>query len=344
MAIQRHTRENYPSIPRRTVPAQKNIHQVIESVPLQKNVRPTQIVRKEPAVPAEHILVNVQKKIELITETKPKKENKVFDYYLGFGGAGDALLVLAVAYNNPNGLIVFFGNDISIPLIKDLFRTFKITSTVMSNIMGKPMANVVFNRLKRFATFKESAHLADGLYYEDWRNEKKYIPRIINNIPEWRTQFGLMDNNIVVISPSGSHRDIARQRYLTRDEYKTLVKQYLSQGYEVYGIGSDRDFREYFFQEKGMWWATNRILRDWKGKSINHNLNDMLRIINSAKEVISMDTWLKTYSMIAGVPTTVIATRWNGGYKPYGEDVTDWVFLNKNIWPTLRIARIEELL
>lgn len=339
--IHRHTRQNSP-----VYPTQSNVVRNIRPPsapvpPRQKNSRPD-VPRKEPAIPAEHIQVNIEKKIESIAQ--PKKTSKPFDFYLGFGGTGDALLVLAVAYNNPNAQIIFFGNGSSIPFIKDFFRSFKILATVTSNIMGQPYANIILDRIKRFATFKQSAHLAEGLYYEDWRNEEKYIPRIVNHVPEWRTRLGLLDKNLIVISPCGSHRDIGRQRYLHREEYKALVSKYLSQGYEVYGVGSDRDFREYFFQEKGVWWATNRILRNWEGKSINHNLDDMLRIINSAKEVISMDTWLKTYSLIAGIPTTVIATRWHGGYKAYGEDVTDWIFLNKKIWPTLNLVKIQDLL
>jgi hypothetical protein len=313
---------------------QKNVR---EKPVVQKNFRPIEPIRKEPPTSPEYVEATIERKIQLLPRHRP-------EYYLGFGGTGDAMLVLAAAYANPKRHVIFFGNPTSITLIKDMFCTFDTSATVMPNIMGKPLANIVFAKLNKAGTIKESAHLADGLYYEDWRNEDKYIKRIVNHIPQWRSKFGLLDKKLVVIAPSGSNRDPNRQRYLSKKEYETIVRNYLGQGYEVYGIGSDRDWREYAIFEEGVWWATNRILRNWQGKSKNHKLADMLKIINSATEVISMDTWLKTYSLIAGMPTTVIATRWGGAYKPYGEDVTDWIFLNSKIWPTLKVVRVEELI
>lgn len=70
----------------------------------------------------------------------------------------------------------------------------------------------------------------------------------------------------------------------------------------------------------------------------------MLRIVNSANKVISVDTWLKTYSLLVGIPTTVVMTRWNGEYKQYGEDVTDWIFLNPKIWRNIKLEKVENLL
>lgn len=337
----KHTRNNYiVTYEKKTNNIVQKNTRVKKTFP-QKNIRPIEPPKKAPPVLPEQTEKKVETEIIKIEDT-PKEVS--FDYYLGFGGTGDAVLVLAACYKNPKSYIVFFANTGSLPFVKDLFKLYNIPSTVMANVMGQPIANMVFNRLKKLLTFKQSAHLADGLDYEDWRNEEKYIPRIVNHIPEWRSKFGLLAKNLIAISPSGSTRDISRQRYLKKSEYETLVRKYLAKGYEVYGIGSDRDCREYFFQEKGHWWTTRHFLRDCNNQSTSHSLEAMLRIINTATEVISMDTWLKTYSLIAGIPTTVVATRWNGVYKPYGSDVTDCIFLNKKIWPSLKVAQIEDLL
>lgn len=348
MATQRHTRRDNPIAPEKVTNSvvQKNVRDIKrKQAPVrQTNVRPPEVapIQKQPPVNPEQIEINVSKKIDIIVAETPKIENKFFDHYLGFGGVGDAMLLLGACWNNPRAHSVFFANNPA--LTKDFFRLFGVTATVMANVMGTPMANIAQKRLQKLSTFKQSAHLADDCYYEDWRNEDKYISRIINYIPQWRSKFGLLAKNLIAIAPSGSHRDNSRQRYLEKHEYESLVRKYLNQGYEVYGIGSDKDWREYHMPEKGVWWATNRILRDWQGNIKNHELADMLRIINSATEVISMDTWMKTYSMIAGIPTTVIATRWHEKYLNYGEDVTDWIFLNPKIWPQLKVARIEDLL
>ena len=85
------------------------------------------------------------------------------------------------------------------------------------------------------------------------------------------------------------------------------------------------------------------MIYDGKGNTTHSNLKNMLRIINSAEHVISMDTWLKTYTLLCDIPTTVIKTRWNNEYKVYGEDITDRIFLNTKIWPRLNLVKIEDL-
>jgi hypothetical protein len=73
-------------------------------------------------------------------------------------------------------------------------------------------------------------------------------------------------------------------------------------------------------------------------------MGKMLRIINSAQLVVSVDTWLKTYTLLSNIPTIVVETRWNGAYKAFGEDITDWVFLNRRIWPDIKFEKIDDLL
>jgi len=282
----------------------------------------------------------------MFKEIEKLLDNNRFDYYLGFGGVGDALITLASAWGNPKAHIIFFGyNGV---LVEEFFRTFGIPAHVLPHILGNPLAPdrrafQTLESLKKVITIQPSGHMPENLRYQEWfENEDKYVARIVNSIPEWRDKFGRIDKKLVVIAPTGSTRDVARQRFITLHEFQTLVIRYLAKGYEVYGIGSEADGKNYAMP--GVWWATHDSLRHWRGGVTQHKLCDLLKIINSAEEVVSMDTWLKTYSLLVGVPTTVIATRWHGKYKPWGEDFNDWIFINKKIWPNLTVSRIEDML
>lgn len=272
-------------------------------------------------------------------------EDNSKDYYLGFGGMGDALLVLGNAWNNPRARIIFFGNGGSIPFIKDFFNLFNIQHLIEVNIMGQQIANKIFDLITKSKNFKTSGHLADGLYYGDWANYKKYIPRIVKHVP-WKEKLGSVPSTKrVIIGPSGSHRTHDRQRFLEWNQFNTLKNKLTEKGYDVVTTGSPNDLDYLNIRGKsGFHFISSNFVQTNDGKRIPADLRKMLQIINSSELVISTDTWLKTYSAMIGIPTKVIKTKWNGKYKDIGEDSTDWIFLNKEIWPCIENIKFEELI
>lgn len=267
------------------------------------------------------------------------------DHYLGFGGIGDSVLLLAATWNNSNARVVFFANSGSSEFIKSLFKVFNNDLLILPNIMGSSLANKIHNMFLANRKFKTSAHLADGLYHEDWRNQEKYLQRIINSTP-WLDVLGkkVHDKKSVVICPTGSSRDMARQRFITRQEYTRLVKKYLNKNWVVFVTGAERDMSFYPLVDENCYWLSKNGVLEFNGKKTGITIRDMLQIINGADEIISVDTWLKTYTLLVGLPTTMILTRWNGRYKDFGIDTTDWVFSNKAIWPKLVTATVEDVI
>jgi hypothetical protein len=279
----------------------------------------------------------------LISQIKSFTQYPDKHYYLGFGGLGDAILLMAVCWDNPKAKVVFFANHI--PFIRTFFELLGISLYIHENIMGTKMAAHIFDYMKALPTFKQSAHLADGLDFNDWANESKYISRIKGKV-NWIGHLGKQpsDKPVVIIAPSGSHKATNRQRYLHNGEYEWLVHRYLDKGYKVYVAGSMNDLHHFkLIDRPNFYWLNSDRIYDGKGIGKQSNLLNMLRIVNSAEHVVSMDTWLKTYTLICGIPTTVIKTRWDGIYKSYGEDITDYIFLNSNIWPHLTLIKWEEL-
>ena len=279
----------------------------------------------------------------LIEQIRVFTQPNQYNYYLGFGGMGDALLLLASCWDDPKARVIFFANQQ--PFIRNFFELFGMSLYLHDNIMGTAIAGHIYDIVTKLPNFKQSAHLVDGLNYGDWINENKYMTRIRHYVP-WGINIGKIQSNkpVVIIGPSGSSKDVKRQRFLHHHEYRQLVNRYLDKGYSVYGTGSVSDLHMYgLIQKENSYWLTSDKIYSYKGE-INSDLRGMLKIINSAEIVISMDTWLKTYTLLCGIPTTVIETRWSNSYRPYGEDVTDWIFLNPKIWEHIQMEKIEKLL
>lgn len=322
--VQQNTRERKHTVA--PLPPQPNKRVAVQSLKRE--------VPKLPTFSSPHLI----KQIQGFIQQKDKH------YYLGFGGLGDALLLMAVCWEDPNAKVVFFANQI--PFIKNFFEILGISVFLHDNIMGTKMASHIYDLMRVMPNFKSSAHLADGLDFNDWSNENKYMARIKKHA-RWIQHFGKKESGkpVIIIGPSGSHKDAKRQRYLHVHEYQRLVDIHLNKGYKVYAAGSLGDLHHFGLIDKpDFYWLNSDKIYDGKGNTENSNLTNMLRIINSAEHVISMDTWLKTYTLLCDIPTTVIETRWDNAYRSYGQDITDWIFLNFKIWPNLKIAKIESLL
>jgi hypothetical protein len=345
---QQHTRNNFvqpaANLPQQQVrnfipPAAFNFAQpnriqqnLKREMPVRQNFR-REIAKIAPATPAPDLI----DKIKIFM-------NSDSNFYLGFGGLGDALLLLATCWNDSKAKIVYFANYI--PFVKQFFELFNKPVYLEKNIMGTQTAGQIFELMVHNPKFRQSAHLADGLYFGDWKNEDKYIQRIKGHVP-WKEMLGTFKTNkpILVLCPSGSHRDENRQRYITQEEYKSLANKSLDEGYEVFVSGSLSDLHYYsIINRESFHWMTAENIYNWNGTIENSNLKKMLQIINGASKVISMDTWLKTYALLCNIETVVIQTRWQGKYLEYGADVTDWIFLNNKIWPNLKIEPVENLL
>jgi hypothetical protein len=282
--------------------------------------------------------------VTLVSKIKSYISNSNFNYYLGFGGTGDALLLLATCSKDPKAKAIFFANNVN--FTSKFFDLFNIPVFLHENIMGSKIANVIFDIVTKNPNFRQSAHLADGLFYGDWKNENKYIGRIHARMP-WIKKFGMVESNqsILIIAPSGSAKEVRRQRYVTLNEYNQLLDHNLKLGYKIYSVGSVADLHYYGLPIKpNTYWLTAEKLYKWDSTTQDINLHQMLQYVNKASKVISVDTFLKTYSLICGIPTVIIKTRWRGKYADYGADVTDHIFLNKNIWSDLILDKFENLI
>lgn len=267
--------------------------------------------------------------------------------YVVFGGVGDLILVLAECYKDASAKLVFFANMNSRDFGEQILKFFKIKYIILPNLMGTSAAPQVVQQLRDTGKLQPSAHLADGLDFNDWKRDIYKYKKKMTLFADWKRDIGIIPSNkkIMIICPSGSFKDPSRQRYLLHDEYLAVVHTYIRKGYMVYTTGSDKDFSYYpFINNPSHAWLMSSKLIDFKKNMTNHSIEKFLKIINSADEVISMDTWLKTYSCLINTNTKVIMNRRHGEYMDLFLDPSDFIFLNKTLWPCLEMVKFDDLL
>lgn len=267
--------------------------------------------------------------------------------YITFGGVGDLMLLLAECYKDKSGKVLFFANNNASLFGRNFLKYFKLNYFMSPNIMGSTQANDVVNYAQSTGRLATSAHLADNLDYGDWkRNPDKYKQRMVTNT-NWINDIGkashLVGKKSVVIAPSGSFRVDTRQRYIFPDEYTAIVKTYLNNGYIVYSTGGhkDLDFYPKIMHENHYWLMADKIIHKNKYTALS-SFEEFLQIINSSNVVVSVDTWLKTYSCLAGIKTRILQTRYNGQYEKTVDDPADSLFLKLDFWPTMLNHRVDE--
>lgn len=269
--------------------------------------------------------------------------------YVVFGGVGDLILVLAECYKDVSAKLIFFANNNAAEFGKHFLNHFKVHSYIHPNIMGSKTANHVVDYLKGTGRLKNSAHLAQGLYFTDWSlNTEIYKNRMVRST-SWLNDVGVVQQfkskKTMLISPSGSFRSQHKQKFLSDDEYTGIVNYYLKHNYHVISTGADKDYNFYtkINHENHFWITADKLVE--KNQKINPlKFHDFLQLINSASEVISVDTWLKTYTCLAGIPTKVIPNRSNNDWLPFGVDPSDYIFLNEDFWPSMRLTKPEEII
>jgi hypothetical protein len=269
------------------------------------------------------------------------------NFYVTFGGIGDYILILAEACKDPQAKIIFFCNHVSSSFVKDLINEFGIPTLITDNPMGTPAAMKSLNIVKATGRLMPSQHLSENLDYDDWQRRFELYRNKMTLTTDWLQRFGQIqdkDGKIAVIAPSGSFRNMSPQKFLHNFELDILVGIYLKAGYKVYCTGnhSDKDFYKIQKNPNLFWLTSNQI--------INHmdqrrpiKTKDFFQIINSADEICSVDTWLKTYTCLAGIPTNVFLNRENDQSR-FGILAGDYIFLNTKLWPTMKLHDVKEFL
>lgn len=272
------------------------------------------------------------------------------DIYAGTGGMGDALLTLAMAQTNPEGKIIFGANGGVRAVIQQLFESVQIGALIIQNFNGSAEGVASWNSILDHHNFKGCAHIPRSLDYGDWgSNSAYYLEKTVKRAPFIKT-FGKMINpratkKIIGIAPRGSdHTSTWKQRYLSRDEYHRLLERCLEQDATVVVFGSESDLNYYgIYPDNNVIFMSSNFAVSHPAPRYPVTMRHMLSTVNACDEIISVDTWLKTYAALAGIPCQVIMNRYFGRSTTEHQDPSDKIFLDTSAWG-FQIVPIEDLI
>jgi hypothetical protein len=269
------------------------------------------------------------------------------NFYLTFGGAGDLILLLAEASQDPLAKIIFFANTGSRNFMSQILFAFGIPNIVFDNCMGTPNAKKAYKLISSSQRLMPSQHLNANLDYEDWKNRPDFYARKLIRETNWKERFGVIEektNPIVTIAPSGSFKNNSPQKYLHKHELEKIINMYRLYNYTVYLVGSFTDQEFYRLALKPeVYWLSVDNLADSKGKRKPIKAQEFFKIINSSDCCCSVDTWLKTYTSLVGIKTHALMNRYNNVSK-YGEMAGDYIFLNTNLWQTMTLNDVTDFI
>ena len=275
-------------------------------------------------------------------------------FIISQGGIGDALLGLAVSYRNGKCRILHASNSIPTQgLIARMFRAFGVPKF---DVLPRHFSKEEHCILRLSPNCVQPTCLPDDLDFEDWANFGKYQRRVITELPV-QELFGKLpknDRKMVVVAPTGSNfprtistpfGELTKERFISKEEFVAVVKLLLADC-TVYATGSPEDRNRFgIIPDPNFFWMTFDDLVCGDGSKWDIDIKDLFAIINGSDLVVSADTWVKTYSCMAKVPTIVTRTRYGGQYRDF-QAVRDWgenIFLRPEIWD-LKIIEVEELI
>lgn len=256
--------------------------------------------------------------------------------YFGCGGLGDAILTIAYCYKDPLAKVIFGANHEN---VKALFDAFKIPVMITRNFYPSVLGMTLHHYIVTHPHFKGAAHIPDSMNYGEWvNNSEMYLKRMVRTMP-LLDMFGRMINprntsGVIGIAPRGSdHHNLNKQRYLSQDEFRRLARKFLEQNKTVIAFGSSADVDHYGpLPNNNFIWMTGDFGFSHPAPKYPSSFRHMLSCINGCDELYSVDTWLKTYGALAGIPTKVIMSRRSGVTIKPPNDASDYIFMNQNYW------------
>jgi len=282
--------------------------------------------------------------------------NKKRPIYLGFGGMGDFVLTLA-AYDTrkTDSHIVFFANDSSLEFIKNINKMFGASLSIFSNIYGSQLSRDVYKVISSSGCLMPSNHLPnnENICYSDWQNVEKYKKTMIFNT-DWNLKYGknksLPDSNVIGLTPSGSWKSQNYRRFLAKEEFNTIYLKILESKKTPFIFSNISDYKYYCIANKNLtkgFYLTDKEIFNFEKKTKTAiDAKFFITAVHNCEKIISTDTWIKTYACLINLPTTVIANRdYNGKDVKYGgQSNSDYIFLNTDFWPTLKVVGYKDLI
>jgi hypothetical protein len=258
-------------------------------------------------------------------------------FYLGYGGIGDLWLSLSTCYNAVNPRLVFWSTNSFSDIVKRISESMKINVLVVPFGANTPYSRFIWETCHRHKNLAAKPIFPSTLsLLKEWEsNTELNLSRIGDSIP-LKEIFGTVQktDKMVCMAPVGS----CKSRMLDKNEFSKLVESYISNKWRVFSVAAASQI-DYYEEDRCEWLNTDFIKHG--EKTISIDITTMFKIINSCDLIVSLDTWLKTYTCLAGIPTKVIMNKRHKKYY-FDNNGSDRIFLNLEKWKSMSLVTLDE--
>lgn len=249
-------------------------------------------------------------------------------FYAHFGGAGDALLLLASFYDQrPNAVVFSHPNGVS--AARALFDAFpKLSKIYFLPQHTEPFFHIVL----RFAVYELKNCLGAGAtprygYEEEWRAgldiTKKYG---VKKSPRWAADFRHNENSKRIgVAPKGSLSGMvgSKRNIILPEQWPQVIAHIIERGFEPVILGTPNEAKEY----PALPGCVDGRKESFPGQ---------MRIIGGCVGLVGADSWAKSFSALAEIPTLVFEPI-KGADLISWKDPSDWVFIEP--WPSIQMVK-----
>ena len=249
-------------------------------------------------------------------------------FHAHFGGAGDALLLLASFYDaRPDGIIFCHPNGVG--AARALFDAFP----KLSKIYFLPQhAEPFFHIVLRYAVHQLKNCLGAGTtpkdgYEDEWKAGldlgKKYR---VSQSPDWAAEMRQNENSRrVAVAPQGSQTGMvgSKRNIIRPGLWPQVIAHILERGFEPVILGLPTEAKDY---------PALPGCTDARGESFP----GQMKLIGHCAGLVGADSWAKTFSALAEIPTLVFEPV-KGADLAAWKDPSDWVFIEP--WPGIKMIR-----
>lgn len=249
-------------------------------------------------------------------------------FYAHFGGAGDALLLLASFYDQKPDAVLF-SHPNGIGAAKALFDAFPKLSKVyflpqhaepFFHIVARYMACELKNCLGAGTTPKDN-------YEEEWKAGLDIVKKYrIKKAPRWAAEFRQNNGSRrVAVAPKGSLSGMvgSKRNIILPEQWSQIIAHIIDRGFEPVILGLPNEAMEY----PALPGCVDARRESFPGQ---------MKIIGQSAGLVGADSWAKTFSALAQIPTVVFEPI-KGADLCSWKDASDWVFIEP--WPAIKMVK-----
>ncbi|MGE5458632.1 MAG: glycosyltransferase, partial [Methanococcaceae archaeon] len=241
-------------------------------------------------------------------------------FYVHFGGAGDASLLLSTFYDDdPEQIIISFANSKS--MMKSFFKSFPKLKKIY--LFDCPL-NYNIHQSLRYMLPKSGKCKGMGVtplldYMSEWNETIDIFSKYgIRKSAVWAKKFGKnrIEDIQVVLQPKGSTKGMvgSKRNMLSNEQWDDLLKYWIQRGVKPVVIGTPDENEFYPLNTR----CINKR---------SYNFAEQMEIIASGDLFIGADSWGKTFSALCEIPTVVYPSLRGEDLKGW-KDSSDYIFMD----------------